>query len=187
MDDNKRLSDRESCGFKKGSSELEERFRHSQQDISFIVGWCLIDRFKKSVTLMCRPNRGQEWRPHDNLSDTDCLEGLVHLAIEIPHPANGKITVLQPCLYLICGRVPAAEHVRADTPLHRGPLINNAACEKQPRDLVLCTEHKPMLREAGAQPSHGRDSQEHIAKATGMDHHDRPCHSGPYNNPAGGN
>jgi hypothetical protein len=40
-----------------------------------------------------------------------------------------------------------------------------------------------MLGEAIAQPSHGRDSQEHIAKATGMDHHDRPCQDGPYHVP----
>jgi hypothetical protein len=100
MDENKRLSDRETRRFKTSSSEMEERFRHHQQDISFVVRRCLIDRFKKPVTLMCRPNRGRERRPHDNLSDTDCLEGFVQLAIEILRPGNDKIAVLQPCLYL---------------------------------------------------------------------------------------
>jgi hypothetical protein len=36
---------------------MEERFRHSQQDISFIFGRCLIDHFKKPVTLMGRMDR----------------------------------------------------------------------------------------------------------------------------------
>jgi hypothetical protein len=100
MDEDKRLSDRETCRFKTGLSEMEERFRHRQQNISFVVRRYLIDRFKKPVTLMCRQNRSRERRPHDNLSNTDCLEGLFQLAIEILRPANGKIAVLQPCLYL---------------------------------------------------------------------------------------
>jgi hypothetical protein len=187
MDDDKRLSDREACHFKTGLSEMEERFRHRQQNIPLTIRWCLIDRFKKPVTLMCRLNRSRERRPHDNLSDADCFECGAQLPIEILHPTNGKIAVLQPCLYLTRGRVRTGEQVHAGSPLHRGPLINDAAGEEQFRDLVLCTEHKPMLGEVGAQPSHGRDSQEHIAKAAGMDHHDRPCHGEPYNCPEGGN
>ena len=68
MDDEKRLSDRESCRFKTGLPEVEERFRHRQQGIALTVRRCLIDRFKKPVTLMCRLNRSRERRLYDNLS-----------------------------------------------------------------------------------------------------------------------
>jgi hypothetical protein len=57
MDDDKRLSDREAYRFKTGLSEMEERFRHRQLDIPLTVRRCLVDRFKKPVTLMCRMDR----------------------------------------------------------------------------------------------------------------------------------
>jgi hypothetical protein len=57
MDDGKRLSDRGTCRFKTGLSEMEERFRHRQQDIPLTIKRCLVDRFKKPVTLMCRMDR----------------------------------------------------------------------------------------------------------------------------------
>jgi hypothetical protein len=102
MDDRKRPAVYEIGPFKPGLSQTVERFCYRQQSISSLVKWRLIDRFKKPLTLMCRPKRGRERRPHDNLSGTDCLECLVQFPIEILHPANGKIAVFYPGPYLTC-------------------------------------------------------------------------------------
>jgi hypothetical protein len=149
MDDGKRPAVCEIGPFQTGLSETVERFCHRQQDISSLVNRRLIDRFKKPVTLMSRPNRGRERGPYDNLSDSGCLECLVQFPIEILHPANGKLAVLHPCLYLTRDRTRTGEQVCAGAPMRRSPCINDAAREQQPRDLVLSTEQQLMAGETG--------------------------------------
>jgi hypothetical protein len=100
-----------------------------------------MDRFEKPITLMYRPNISRERRLYDHLSGTDCLECLAQFTVEILHPANGKIAVLQPSLYLSRTRFRTSKQVRAVTPLDRGPFIDDTAGKEQPCDLIPCTKH----------------------------------------------
>jgi hypothetical protein len=75
MNDNKRLSERVARRFQAGSPKLDDRFRYFQKNISLIFRRELIDRFKKSVLLMCRQNFSRKRRPDNNRSNSKGLKG----------------------------------------------------------------------------------------------------------------